>query len=154
MSTRIRLIVLLVLVAASSSLPAEAGSGWFVSFERVQVAPVERSNTSQLVEAGTIDTDGFSELVFSLAGEFKEGVPAQGTVGALLIPNQPVFDFLLRNEGRILFPLEAMVRVGGGGAIFVSKEQTARVAFPSYRVFFYNETTSGATVSLFVYRTK
>jgi hypothetical protein len=38
------------------------------------------------------------------------------------------------------------------GAIFVSDQVVVNVAFPSYRIYFYNETTSGASVSLFVYR--
>ena len=144
-------------VAVSCWLPAHAAepTNWFVSFERVQVAPVARSDTGQLVEAGTIDTDGFSELVFSLGGEFKEIVPESGTVGALLIPDLEVFQYLLRNEGHIVFPLEAKVQIGGRpGAVFISEQQTAKVAFARYRVYFYNETTSGASVSLFVYRTR
>ncbi len=138
-------------------LPVHAAeqTRWFVSFERVQVAPVQRSDTTQLIEAGIIETDGFTDLVFSLGGEFKEAVPRSGTVGALLIPDVEVFDYLLRNEGHIVFPLEAKVEIGGQpGAIFVSEQQTAKVAFSRYRVYFYNETTSGATVSLFVYRTR
>ena len=39
-------------------------------------------------------------------------------------------------------------------AIFVSEQQTQRVAFPRYRVFFYNETSSTAVVSLSVYRSR
>ena len=139
-------------------MPAVAQSAdrsWFVAFERVAVAPVARSNTTQLVDAGTIDTDGFSELVFSLGGEFKEGIPETGTVGAILIPDREPFLYLLRNEGKIVFPLEARADVTGQrDSIFVSPQQTARVAFPRYRVFLYNETSSGASVGLFVYRTR
>ena len=139
------LLVLGVLITPSW-LPTHAAgpTNWFVSFQRVQVAPVSRSDTTQLYEAGTIDTDGFAELVFSLGGEFKEA-----------IPDVEVFDYLLRNEGHIVFPLEARVEIGGQpGAIFISEQQTAKVAFARYRVYFYNETTSGANVSLFVYRTR
>jgi hypothetical protein len=130
-------------------------TNWFVSFERVQVPPVNRADTTQLVEAGTIETDGFSELVFSLGGEFKEGIPKIGRVGVVLIPDIDVFTYLLRNEGEFVFPLEATVEIRDpSSAIFVSQQQTAKIAFPRYRVFLYNETTSGAMVSLFVYRTR
>ena len=130
-------------------------TNWFVSFERVQVPPVNRADTTQLVEAGTIETDGFSELVFSLGGEFKEGLPKSGKVGVVLIPDIDVFTYLLRNEGEFVFPLEATVEIRDpSSAIFVSQQQTAKIAFPRYRVFLYNETTSGAMVSLFVYRTR
>lgn len=150
--------LLLVLVGQGLLGPAPEAAqdrGWFVSFGRQQVAPVARDDTSQLLEIGTIDTDGFSDLVFSLGGEFKEVVPTSGTVGALLIPDIEVFQYLLRNEGQIVFPLEVKVEVGPAtGAIFVSEQQRAKVAFPGYRIYMYNETTSGATVQLFIYRTR
>jgi hypothetical protein len=147
-----RCLVLLVLTPA---LAQSADRSWFVAFERVAVAPVARSNTTQLIDAGTVDTDGFSELVFSLGGEFKEGIPETGTVGAILIPDREPFLYLLRNEGKIVFPLEVRADIASQrDAIFVSPAQTAKIAFPRYRVFLYNETASGASVGLFVYRTR
>jgi hypothetical protein len=149
--SKVASLALLLLVAA----PALATDDWFVSFERIQVSPIQRSNTPSLVEVGTVDTDGFSELVFSLGGEFKEGVPSSGKIGVVLIPDIEIFQYLLRSEGQFVFPLEVVYEVGKiNGAIFVSPAQTAKVAFPAYRVYMYNETTSGATVSLFVYRTR
>ena len=143
------------LLLAVAMVHAADETKWFVSFERIQVAPVDRSDTTQLVEAGIIETDGFSDLVFSLAGEFKEGIPKSGTVGVVLIPDIDVFTYLLRNEGEFVFPLEAKVEIRDpSSAIFISDQQRAEVAFPRYRVYLYNETTSGATVSLFVYRTR
>jgi hypothetical protein len=150
--------LLLVLLGPGVLGPApEAAqdSHWFVAFERQQVAPVARNDTTDLFEVGTIDTDGFSDLVFSLGGEFKEVVPTSGTVGALLIPDIDMFQYVLRSEGQIVFPLEVKVEVGSStGAIFISEQQRAKVAFPSYRIYMYNETTSGATVQLFIYRTR
>jgi len=144
-----------VLVFTGASVAFAEDSKWFVSFERIPVPPVKRSDTTQLVEAGTIDTDGFTDLVFSLGGEFKEAVPQSGTVGVVLIPDMDVFTHLLQNEGEFVFPLEAKVSIRDlPGAIFVSEQQTARVAFPRYRAYLYNETSSGAVVSLFVYRTR
>ena len=140
--------------ALAAGLPLGAAvDSWFVPFQRIQVAPVERKDTTQLVDAGTIQTDGFNELVFSFGGEFKGALPQSGRVGAILIPDHPVFDHLLKNEGRIVFPLEVVVPISAAtGAIFVSDQVVANVAFPSYRVYLYNETTSGASLSLFVYR--
>jgi len=139
-----------VLGAGGVAVPGEP---WFVPFERIVVPPVHRSDTTQLIEAGTIETDGFSELVFSFGGEFKEGVPESGRVGAILIPDHPVFEYLLFNEGRIVFPLEIEVQISPEtGRIFVSEQIVANIAFPAYRIFMYNETLSGTSVSLFVYR--
>jgi hypothetical protein len=140
----------------SCGLAAHAES-WYVSFERVTVPPVDRDDTTQLVEAGIITTDGFSELVFSLGGEFKQGVPTAGTVGAILIPDTDLIQYAFRNEGYVPFALEAthdIVEDGLQGAVFLSRQQTAKIAFPRYRVYLFNETTSGATVSLFVYRSR
>jgi hypothetical protein len=149
------LLTLMGTLISGTEARAQFDSHWFVSFDSVNVAPVARRNTTQLLEMGTIDTDGFSELVFSLGGEFKEGVPSSGRLGAVLIPDVEVFDFLLRNEGEFVFPLEVTYEVGPlNSAIFISPQQTARIAFPRYRVYLYNETTSGASVVLYVYRTR
>ena len=147
-------VVAALLMCGALTVAAE-DTNWFVSFERIQVAPVKRADTTQLVEAGIIETDGFSELVFSLGGEFKEAIPEHGTVGVILIPDIDAFTYMLRNEGTIVFPLEAKVDIAGlTGAVFISEQQTAKVAFPRYRVYLYNETSSGAMVSLYVYRTR
>ena len=146
------LLLALSLVAA----PAMADdSRWFVGFTGIQVPPIERDNTTQLIEAGTIETDGFTDLVFSLGGEFKEGIPTTGRIGVVLIPDIDVFQTLLMNEGEFIFPLEAQANIKNMTTpIFVSEQQTAKIAFPRYRVFLYNETSSGAMVSLYVYRTR
>jgi len=130
-------------------------SHWFVSYDSVNLPPTARSDTTQLLEIGSIDTDGFSDLIFSLGGEFKEGVPTSGRIGVVLIPDIDLFDYLLRNEGEFVFPLEAIYEVGPlNSAIFISPQQTAKIAFPRYRVYLYNETTSGTSVVLYVYRTR
>jgi hypothetical protein len=150
---RLAVVLAVALVAAGVVLAATPGESWFVPFEKLQVSPVARTDTTRLVEAGTIQTDGYSELVFSFGGEFKEALPTTGRVGAILIPDHPVFEYLLQNEGRIVFPLEVIVPISTKtGAIFVSDQIVANVAFPAYRVYLYNETSSGANVSLFVYR--
>jgi hypothetical protein len=151
--TACTMIVAAAAVLGTAHAAAASGESWFVPFQQIQVSPVARADTTQLVEAGTIETDGFRELVFSFGGEFKEGTPQSGRVGAILIPDQPIFEHLLLNEGRIIFPLEVTVGISPQtGRIFVSEQIVANVAFPAYRVYMYNETSSGASVSLFVYR--
>jgi len=148
-----------VLLFASTMIPSDAVAAgetrWFASFEGISVAPVRRSDVTQLIDAGTISTDGFENIVFSLGGEFKERLPEEGTIGALLIPDEELFDYLLRNEGHFVFPLEVKADMRGlQTSIFISESQTAKVAFPAYRIYLYNETTSAATVSLYVYRSR
>ena len=60
-----------------------------VSFEEIVVPPVKRGDTTRLVEAGTLGTDGFPEVVLSLHGEVKGSVHKPGRVGAILIPDEP-----------------------------------------------------------------
>ena len=144
-----------MLLAASIPLSAGVDTDWFVSFRRIVVPPIQRADTTQLIDVGRVDTDGFSKLVFSIGGEFKQGIPESGTVGVVLIPEIDSFQYLLRNEGKFIFPLEVKANIRGlEGAIFVSDQQTATVAFPSYRVYLYNETSSGAEVSVFIYRSR
>jgi hypothetical protein len=106
------------------------------------------------VEAGTVAADGFSQIEITLGGEFKEGVPPTGTIGALLVPDTDPFLAVFRTEGKILAALEVKVEVKGGGRFFISREARARVAFPRYRVFLYDETNSGAAVWVYVYRSR
>jgi len=142
-----------VLLALSPVLAQD--SAWFVSIPPVAVAPVPRADTHRLLEGGIVETDGFAQMTFSFGGEFKDGVPAAGKVGALLIPDDPKILHLLQNEGQIVFAVEVVYKVvPGQHPIFVSEQQTQRVAWPRYRVFFYNETKSTATVSLSVYRSR
>ncbi len=150
-------LLLPVVGALLIATPAQAdGQSWFVSFERINVAQgIKRNDVTQLIDAGSIETDGFTELVFSFGGEFKEGVPASGTLGAILLPDEEIVDYLLRNEGHFAFPLEVKFDVTGlNSPVFLSQQQIARIGFPRYRIYFYNETRSAATVSLFVYRNR
>lgn len=138
-----------------AAAPLSAEDTWFVTIPLTPVAPVPRSDTHRWIDAGTIETDGFAQMTFSFGGEFKEGVPTSGRIGAILVPDHPTILQLLRGEGQIVFAVEVKYKVGQNqGPIFVSDQQTERIAFPRYRVFFYNETSSNATVSLSVYRTK
>jgi len=146
---------LVLILTPALALAGDSDTHWFVSFTRIPLPLVDRIDTSQLVEAGRLETDGFTELVFNLGGEFKEAIPSHGAVGAVLIPDIEVFQYLFRDEGQFVFPLEVKIDVSTmDGAIFISEQQTVKVAFPAYRVFLYNETDSGAMASFYVYRTR
>jgi hypothetical protein len=143
----------LVCLAAATAPALAQERSWFVEFEGFNVPPVQRDDVTQLVEIGTIDTDGFTELALSIGGEFRETVPTEGHIGALLIPDIPSHVFLLEKEGEFVFPLEVKVRIQGQ-RLFVSEPHTVRVAFPRYRVYLYNETRSTAAVKLYAYRSR
>jgi hypothetical protein len=148
-----RAAILGATLAVASLVFAE--TPWFVSFDRVAVSPVKRSETSLLFDAGSIEAEGFKELVVSLGGEFKPDVPSSGRVGVILIPDSEGALYLFRSEGKMAFPVEVTYNVKPGSpAFFVTEPQVVRVAFPKYRVFLYNETPSTAMVSVYVYRTR
>ena len=140
-------------IASGPRAQTDSGESWFVEFENQVVPPIERSDATQLVEVGSIETDRFSELVISLGGEFRKNVPESGKVGVILIPDEEPFLFLLENEGEFVFPLEVSVQVSGE-RMFISDDQVSRVAFPKYRAYLYNETNSTATVALYIYRSR
>ena len=155
MTRRHAALALLLGVLAVPPLPAGDDSAWFVSVPPVAVPPVPRADTHRLLDGGVVETDGFAQMTFSFGGEFKDAIPQSGRIGAFLVPDDPRVLHLLRSEGQVVFAVEVAHKIGPGkNAIFVSEQQTKRVAFPRYRVFFYNETDSTATVSLSVYRTR
>ena len=149
------ILLSLSVVLLTTSTFAES---WFQAFQRVPVPPVSRADVTQLIDGGVVETDGFSTLRLSLGGEFKEGMPTNGVIGALLVPDMEPFTYLLQSEGELLFAIEVSLDLSsfrrGDGAIFVSPTQEAKIAFPAYRVYFFNETGSGAEVGLFAYKTR
>ena len=147
-------VLSICLVATGSAVAQD--SDWFASFERLSVSPnVARNDTAQLLDVGTVETDGFTELRISIAGEFKEAVPRSGTIGAILIPDIGPFTYLLEQEGKIVFATEVNVSIGETtGAIFYSEAVPAKVAFPAYRIYLYNDTRSAANVNVYVYRVR
>ena len=122
--------------------------------ERIVVAPARRNETSNLVSAGVVETDGFTEVVLSLQGEVRDTIFVDGKVGAVLIPDEePILD-ALRSADRFEFPLEVTADVRAGGASFFHSEPVyLRVAFPRYRVYLYNSVNKSVEANLYVYMT-
>jgi hypothetical protein len=118
------------------------------------VSPGSPQNPGSLTEGGVIEADGFTGVVLSLAGEMKGTLVREGRVGALLVPDQPELVKALRENGIVAFPLTVEARVvPAQTSLFTSDQPALRLAFPRYRVFFYNTTSYAAEVSLWVYLT-
>ena len=145
-----------ICLAATASGVFAQETHWFAAYEGQSVSPgIARTDTQRFVEVGTVDTDGFSELRISIAGEFKEGIPRGGAIGAILIPDINPFTYLLQQEGKIVFATEVNVPIGGqSGAIFYSEAVPSKVAFPAYKIYLYNDTTSAANVNVYIYRVR
>ncbi|MFQ5526157.1 MAG: hypothetical protein ACE5GX_07830 [Thermoanaerobaculia bacterium] len=124
-----------------------------VSLSEAIVPPVQPAETTALVDLGTLDVFGFSEVVLSLAGEVKSDFFAAGVVGALLVPDQPLASKAFAEARQLLFPLrlEAAADANEIGPYFSSQSPPIRVGFPRYRVYLFNTTDRAAAVTLYAY---
>jgi hypothetical protein len=130
-------------------------SDWLVSFEDVVTPPVERHQTEQVIDAGVIETDGFSHIVLCIGGAMKSRPMKAGKIGVVLVPDIYPFDEVLKREGRFIFPIEATADVAPDDfELFESEQVRAPVAFPRYRVYVYNSTDAAAGVWIYAYRTR
>lgn len=124
------------------------------SLEDVLVPPVKRSDTNHLVDAGTVDTDGFAAMVVTLLGEVKGQLSRSGTVGALLLLDNSRVMRALDERGQLLLPQEVKVPgVAAGAAYFASEPARFTVAYPRYRVLLYNETDRTVSITVHAYKT-
>lgn len=125
-----------------------------VRFRNVVVSPVGRGDTTSLVEAGSVKTDGFTHVVLALRGEVQGKLAREGMVGAILLPEEEPVVRTFEQAGLYQFPLTvtATVRARDRG-YFASEPARTELAFPSYRIFLYNETDRSVEVDLYAYLT-
>jgi hypothetical protein len=120
--------------------------------ENVVVPPIKRSEITNLVSAGTIQTEGYTFAILSLQGEMRAQVWEAGTVGAVLVPEEGPVQRAMRDGQRIQFPMEVSTKIDVGDSTFWNAEQVkANVGFGNYRVYFYNSTSKGVEANLYVY---
>ena len=152
-------LTLAILLAIAVASPSGAQSGGFeydgalAVVRRVTVATAPRSQTTQLVDAGVFDCDGYKSVVLNLAGEIKDPVPKPGKIGAILVPDVEPFTQAFQQLGLLPVTIEIDVTLKpGGGGYFMADPKRADVGFPRYRVLFYNESGAAVTASFFAYR--
>jgi hypothetical protein len=158
--TMIGLVLAVALGATSPGAAAQSGqigpvdgSSTLVGVKALSVPTVERSQISMLVDAGTIDTEGYTTLILNLAGRLSgEADFRGGTVGAILIPDVDPFDKAFQTLGLLPESVEISVPVDRASPYFMAKQVKFEVGFPRYRVLVYNSTNQAATVGFFAYR--
>lgn len=139
-------------VQGTVSIGAPIPHGLLVRRENIQVPPIKRSEITNLVNAGTIDTEGFTTAVVSLQGEMKGQYWEAGTVGVMLVPEEGPVVRAMRDGQRIQFPMEVATRVETGDSTYFNAPQARLdVGFSHYRVYFYNSTNKGVEANLYVY---
>lgn len=129
-------------------------SGALIEKRGIVVNPVDRSQIQSLVDAGTIETEGYSDIVLNMAGMPSAANRKAGVVGAILIPDIPPFDEAFHKWGILPAVIELTADVRAGETSFIAKQKRFDVGFPRYRILFYNTTDSNMTVAVFVYRTR
>ena len=151
----------LALLLAAGAAPAQHGtlgpadgSKQFLAARGIVVAPVPRENVSTLVDAGTIDCEGFDHLVVNLALEMKGPVEPGGAVGAILLPDVGPYDRALRALQLLPASAEIVIPLEGSSAYLTAKQLRLDVGFPRYRVLLWNSGRTTVTAALSVWRAK
>lgn len=139
-------------VAGTVEMTTPATNTELRSISESVVAPIAPDDTANLVLAGTLDAHGFRSAIFSLAGQVKSNYPAGGAVGALLVPNTPFFQRAFEEDGEALLALrlEGVIVAGQSGA-FATSMPRRDLAFPSYRVYFFNTSDQPSSAILYAY---
>jgi len=114
------------------------------------VPPVPRSETTALVPGGLVESDGFRTAVVSVAGFVQGQSLAEGTVGAILLPEEDPILRVFREEAQIQLELELTVSTSPAEAYFATSEALT-LGFPRYRVYYYNTTDRAVSVRMFAY---
>jgi hypothetical protein len=141
-------------VSGSVTLSGPTPQGALVRFGEVVVAPVPREETTALVRGGVLESDGFVSVVLSLTGQVRADTYRPGQIGAVLIPAEEPMQIAFQEAGQLLFPLEVQASASPAGGLYFSTEPHAQpLAFPRYRIYFFNTTDRPATVTLFAYLT-
>jgi hypothetical protein len=126
----------------------------FVSFKDVTVPPVAPTETTRLINAGTLGTSGLPKVVLSLQGKTAASVLKAGRVGAILVPDEEPIQQALAEKDEIQFPLEVSAAVPvGDKAYFASGQPYLQTGFPQYRVLLWNTTDRTVTVNVYAYLT-
>jgi len=121
-----------------------------VSLGEKVVPPLQRSETTALIPGGLVDAEGFRTAVVSIAGFVQGQSLAQGTVGAILLPNEDSILRVFREEAQIQLELEVTADSTPSDAYFSSSE-ALKLGFPRYQIFYYNTTDRAVSVRLFAY---
>lgn len=125
----------------------------FASARAVLVPPVQRTDTTNLVDIGVLETNGYDTLTLNFAGATTNVVDTGGSIGVILIPAIEPFELAFQNRGLLPASLEINVTVSAGGPPeFMAKQVKVDVGFPRYRVLLYNSTSNAANVYFFAFR--
>lgn len=123
-----------------------------IAKEGLVVPTSQRAEMTEMVYAGTIETEGFTSLLISLQGEMRSEVFSSGTIGVLLVPAEGSILRVLRDAKRVQFPIECKAQTKSGDSIYFESEQVQqRIAFSRYKMYLYNTTNRSADANVYLY---
>jgi hypothetical protein len=116
------------------------------------VSPAPLGDTASYTDAGVLDVQGFAAASLGVAGVVQGRLVGPAPIGALLLPDVPDLVAAFRTHGVTPFALrvEAQAEPSESG-IFHSPTTQVELAFPRYRVLFYNGTPKTSEVTLYAY---
>jgi DNA-binding beta-propeller fold protein YncE len=139
-------------VKGAVSVEGPIRQGVLIPIKEVTVPPVALKDSARWVDGGTVQPDGFSQMVLSLSGQIKGEVLKPGSVGAVLLPDEEPVIRAFDERGELQFSLEVTASgVSPASPYFASNQPRYQVGFPRYRIYFYNTADKAVTVNLFAY---
>src|SRR5690242_14827510 len=127
-----RRILAIVLLAGAAAAAGTAGAQTLEKMEKseeliglrgLMIPPIERSETTNLIDAGVIETDGYTHMTLNLAAELKGHAAKKGVIGVILIPDVGPFHHVYRTLGLIPASVEFVAGASPGGSSYVMAEQ-------------------------------
>ena len=105
-----------------------------------------RNQTTQLVNGGVFDCDGYQSIGLDPPGEIKDPMPKGGKLGAILVPDVDPFTQAFQQLGLLPLTIEIQVTLKpGAGGYSMAEPKRADIGFPRYHVRFFNETGARST---------
>lgn len=139
-------------VTGKVSIEAPFPQAKFIELSETLVTTANPDITTRLISGGTLETNGFTEVVLSLCCQTKGDMPRAGRIGALLVPDVEPIQQAFHEQSAVQFPLEVVTIVNPGAAVFLSSNQPRyQIGFPRYRVYYFNTTERAVTAHLYAY---
>jgi hypothetical protein len=139
-------------VKGSVSIDGIVSHGRSQKFEGLVVPSSRRNELSEIVFAGSVDTEGFTTVSISLQGEVKSSNFTAGSVGVMLVPDEEPIMRIFREGKQVQLPIETAIPLAAGASEYFSRQELPqRVAFPRYRVYLFNTLNRTTEANVYLY---
>jgi hypothetical protein len=141
-------------VKGSVSIDGIVSHGRSQKFENLVVPSAKRNELSELVFAGMVDMEGFTNVTIALQGEIKSSNFVPGSVGVMLIPDEEPILRIFREGKQVQLPIETSIPLLTGASEYFSKQEIPqKIAFARYRLYLYNTINRVVEANVYLYLT-